>query len=111
MTLDIKDDSAGTIEQEHHLDGEPGKVWRAVSQSELREAWLPDLRVVAVLSEEPPRAIELLIQEREAPFARSVVRFEVAPAPSGGTALRISHRPSAGLMVANDNACLLSLAA
>lgn len=95
------------VRQEFHLDAEPEKVWRAVSQGPLREAWLPDQKVLEVLSEEPAAAIELLIEEREAPFARSIVRFGPSPAPGGGTDFSIRHRPLAAILAANDNRAAL----
>jgi len=48
VTPDVEDLSTGGVEQEHHLDGDPAKVWRAISLTELREVWLPDQVVIDV---------------------------------------------------------------
>lgn len=111
MRTDIDETDPGEtiIREAHRLDAEPEKVWRAVSESEFRAVWLHDQRVLDVLSEDPPTAIELLLEERNAPFARSVVRFGLSPVP-GGTLLSILHRPYRVRAAGNDNAPMMRAA-
>lgn len=101
-----REDGEAVISETYRLDAEPEKVWRAVSEEHFRDAWLPDQLVLEILDQDPPREIEFLMEEREAPFVRSVVRFGLHPAPGGGTFLSIRHRRHVAMAARNDNAPL-----
>lgn len=88
----------------------PEKVWRALTEPELLEAWLaPPERPETDSAEERPPSYEILTadphrlvryrwRDRDGGAAesgdrevQSVVTVELAPGPAGGTHLRLSH--------------------
>ncbi|WP_299483807.1 SRPBCC domain-containing protein [uncultured Roseibium sp.] len=101
------------------LDAPPEKVWRAISQSELRERWLPgsDLKEPHPSSIVPDREISFVMQERQPPFLESTVTFQIEPEAGGNTVFRIIHRlieqPESlrSTDAANENGVALMLAA
>ncbi|MET1416434.1 SRPBCC domain-containing protein [Roseibium sp. HPY-6] len=76
------------------LDAPPEKVWRAISQSELRERWLPgsDLKDPRPSSIVPGREISFTMRERQPPFLESTVTFQIEPDDGGNTLFRITHK-------------------
>ena len=103
---------------EYEFDEPPEKVWRAVSEAELREKWLPqdllaDAEPVAAV---PGEEIRYRMRDNEPPFLASIVTFEVRPRSGGGTQLRIVHQVTDARLArqpsaANSNGTLLMLAA
>lgn len=82
------------IEQTYELDAPPQKVWRAISQPQFRESWLPgkDLADPEAESVTPGEEIRYRMRENAPPFLESTVTFRIAANAVGGTSLRIVHR-------------------
>ena len=86
-------DPATILVLDFELEAPPPKVWRALSRPELRAHWLPD----AALAEDAPSAVtpgrelQYRMREAEPPFLESVVTFQIAATPDGGTSLRVIH--------------------
>ncbi len=81
------------VEYEYDIDEPPQKVWRAISDADYRERWLPandhsDLNVVSVI---PDKEVSYQIREKDSPFLESSVTIRVHPNIEGGTKLRIIH--------------------
>jgi uncharacterized protein YndB with AHSA1/START domain len=114
MTNAADEDTDGGLVLEYEFDEAPEAVWRAVSEAELREKWLPE-RLLAdgePLSEVPGEEVRYRMRDDEAPFLASTVTFEVKPRSDGGTRLRIVHRLddarlAAGPPAANGNTTLM----
>lgn len=107
---------AAELSFEVPLEAPPETVWRAISQREMREAWLPgaDLAQDEPVASAPGEAVSYRMRDREPPFLESVVTFRVAPATGGGSVLRIEHGLTDARVAkpaANDNrACLMRAA-
>ncbi len=84
------------IEQHYDLDAPPEKVWRAITIPAFRERWLPGeaLAEPEAVTVSPGTEASYRLREREPPFLESLVTFRVAPNGTGGTHLRILHRPA-----------------
>jgi uncharacterized protein YndB with AHSA1/START domain len=71
------------------LDAPPEKVWRALADPDLREAWLGESG--EVIESRPPERL-VLRWTRDEPA--SLVTFDLRPAEGGGAHLTIVHRPA-----------------
>lgn len=93
MTCEETKEQQSGIELEYDLDAPPQKVWRAISNPELREAWLPgqDLADPEPTAVTPGREVRYALRESMPPFLESTVTFTIVPNGSGGTSLRIIH--------------------
>ena len=80
--------------QDYEIDEPPEKVWRAISDPELRQAWLPDEALAdpeaALLV--PERQASYRMRDGDPPFLRELVTFQISPDGAGGTRLRVVHR-------------------
>jgi uncharacterized protein YndB with AHSA1/START domain len=92
MTCEETKEQSG-IELEYDLDEPPQKVWRAISNPEFREAWLPgqDLADPEPTAITPGREVRYALRESVPPFLESTVTFRIIPNETGGTSLRILH--------------------
>ena len=81
------------IALEFDLNEPPQKVWRAISNPELREAWLParDLADAEPTAITPGREVRYALRETVPPLLASTVTFTIIPNGTGGTCLRILH--------------------
>ncbi len=103
---------------DYELDASPEKVRRAMTVPELRERWLPHPDVVEVAPESNSACDEVRfrLREPEPPYVESVVSIDIKPNGSGGTWIRIVHRPVAAAtsfaprMAANSNRKMLRAA-
>lgn len=100
-----KPDSSDSLVFECDLEEPPEKVWRALTEPELLEAWLEksesrgtDSTDYEILSAEPHRLLRYRWRDREngsgdngAREVDSVVTVELAPGHAGGTHLRLTH--------------------
>ena len=96
MTDAVDENTDGGLVLEYEFDEAPETVWRAVSEAELRDKWLPE-RLLAdgePLSEVPGEEVRYRMRDDDPPFLASTVTFEVKPRSDGGTRLRIVHRLS-----------------
>jgi uncharacterized protein YndB with AHSA1/START domain len=110
-------ESSDSLVFDCEFDEPPEKVWRALSEPRLLEAWLtaeepsqsrsaegppagsrPQTADYEVLSAEPHRLLRYRWRDREGGAdgsggkeVHSVVTFELAPRPAGGTHLRLTH--------------------
>jgi uncharacterized protein YndB with AHSA1/START domain len=110
MTRDTE--SVDDIVFECDFDEPPEKVWRALTERELLDAWLlndggarekprePKSTELEVLQAEPNRLLRYACRERENGAANgdgeqrvieSTVTFELAPGAAGGTHMRLVH--------------------
>jgi uncharacterized protein YndB with AHSA1/START domain len=92
---DVAADTADlTFEAE--LDAPPDQVWRALTEPELREAWLgePEVGAAAVVVAERGSRLDLAWPTRD---GESLVSFEISAGEAGGTHLTIVHRAPAML--------------
>ena len=104
------------IVTECDLEDHPGKVWRALTESELTAVWLVpedvDCRIIAA---EPERLLRCAWRsdERDGLGNRldTVVTFELNPTDEGGTHLRIVHEGFAMAPAANDNSATMMMRA
>lgn len=85
----------------------PEKVWRAVSEESLRRRWLPDQNVLEILHEQIMERLDLLLEEVDPPFQRSIVTFILRDNGRGGTVLGIVHRISVTPPAANSNVMMM----
>jgi uncharacterized protein YndB with AHSA1/START domain len=83
-------DTADEFTFETDLDASPEKVWRALCEPALREAWLGEAGEVVEAS--PPEQLTLRCDE-EAPSG--LVTLTVKPSQDGGAHLTIVHRRQA----------------
>jgi uncharacterized protein YndB with AHSA1/START domain len=85
----IREDDAVVLECE--LDEPPDKVWRALSEPDLRAAWLGETEAaqVEVLAATPGERLDLAWRADD---GDSRVSFEIGAAAGGGTRLKIIHR-------------------
>jgi uncharacterized protein YndB with AHSA1/START domain len=100
-----KPDSSDSLVFECDLEEPPEKVWRALTEPELLEAWLEksapggtDAADYEILSAEPHRLLRYRWRDRESGLGDSeareldsVVTVELAPGRAGGTHLRLTH--------------------
>jgi uncharacterized protein YndB with AHSA1/START domain len=100
-----KPDSSDSLVFECDLEEPPEKVWRALTEPELLEAWLDNRESLGtdstdyeILSAEPHRLLRYRWRDREcgsgdngAREVDSVVTVELAPGHAGGTHLRLTH--------------------
>ena len=94
-------ESSDSLIFECEFDEPPEKVWRALTEPRLLEAWLtaePQTIEYEVLSAEPHRLLRYRWRDRESGAddcgdreVHSVVTFELAPRQAGGTHLRLTH--------------------
>jgi uncharacterized protein YndB with AHSA1/START domain len=117
--MKAKSDPSDSLVFECDFEEPPEKVWRALTEPQLLEAWLtteeplraeppgadlaeaqpaPQLRSdYEVLTAEPHRLLRYRWRDREPGVdagdheVHSVVTFELAPRPTGGTHLRLTH--------------------
>ncbi|HEY2482910.1 MAG TPA: SRPBCC domain-containing protein [Caulobacteraceae bacterium] len=78
------------------LDAPPDKVWRAVTEPDLRAAWLgeAEARACEVIEADPP---ERLVLGWTLDEPASTVTIEIEPR-DGGSRLTITHRPAAEIV-------------
>jgi len=97
-----KPDSSDSLVFECDLEEPPEKVWRALTEPELLEAWLktaePTRTDYEILTAEPHRTLRYRWRDRESGAGdsgdrevQSVVTVELAPGETGGTHLRLTH--------------------
>lgn len=100
-----KPDSSDSLVFECDLEEPPEKVWRALTEPELLEAWLErsesrgtDSTDYEILSAEPHRLLRYRWRDRESGSGDngirevdSVVTVELSPRHAGGTHLRLTH--------------------
>lgn len=95
-------DSSDSLVFECDLEEPPEKVWRALTEPELLEAWLDKSESrgtdYEILTAEPHRTLRYRWRDRESGAGdsgdrevHSVVTVELAPAETGGTHLRLTH--------------------
>jgi uncharacterized protein YndB with AHSA1/START domain len=95
-------DSSDSLVFECDLEEPPQKVWRALTEPHLLNAWLSDDSVrsepVEIVSAEPPRLVCYRFRDKEegggtsgAREVHSTVTVELAPGAAGGTHLRLTH--------------------
>ncbi|WP_404400100.1 SRPBCC domain-containing protein [Pelagibacterium halotolerans] len=82
------------------LDAPPAAVWRALTDPVLRNRWLPDadLAEAEPVHAEPETEVRYRVLDADAPTARNIVAFIMAPGENGGTVLRIVHAREATLV-------------
>jgi uncharacterized protein YndB with AHSA1/START domain len=87
---DTRNDRSGEYTLETDLEASPEKVWRALTEPALREAWLGEAgKVVEAL---PPEQLTLRCDEKA---SSGLVTFTVRPGGDGGSHLTIVHRREA----------------
>lgn len=110
-------ESSDSLVFECDFDEPPEKVWRALTEPQLLEAWLtaedpsqsgsakglpkgsrPQTTDYEILTAEPHRLLRYRWRDRQNAVddpnggeVHSIVTFELAPDPSGGTHLRLTH--------------------
>jgi len=117
MTSETKADDV--IITECDLDDHPGKVWRALTESEVVASWLvPEDVDCRVIEAEPEKLLRCSWRsrsdERDADGAKldTIVTFELSQTDAGGTHLRIVHSGFATMgRAANDNATTMTMRA
>lgn len=90
----MSDTPKDTVTTECDLPDAPEKVWRALTEPELLARWLPDAVGREVLAAEPHRLLRYRWRAAE-DDRDSYVTFELTGTESGGTHLRVDHRPTA----------------
>jgi len=75
---------------EAELDAPPAKVWRALSQPEIRREWLGEAETgpAEVRRADPGERLDLAWPTRE---GESLISFRIDPAEAGGSRLTIIH--------------------
>lgn len=97
-----KPDSSDSLVFECDLEEPPEKVWRALTEPELLQAWLQEMGPARtdyeILTAEPHRTLRYRWRDRESGAGdsgdrevHSVVTVELAPGEAGGTHLRLTH--------------------
>ena len=114
MTNAADENTDGGLVLEYEFDEAPETVWRAVSEAELRDKWLPErlLADAEPVSAVPGEAVRYRMRDDDPPFLASTVTFELRPRSDGGTRLRIVHRLAdvqlaAGPPTANGNTTVM----
>jgi len=83
-----------TIVVDTDLDEAPDKVWRALTEPELRSRWLAEADACAeVVEAEPGKRLRLTWRESDqgGGVVESDVTFTLTPTIGGGTRLRLVH--------------------
>jgi len=82
----------GAVVIECDLDAPPAKVWRAISDPDIRTEWLgeADAGPSEVRRADPPGRLDLAWPARE---GESLISFEIDPSEDGGSHLTITHYP------------------
>jgi len=72
------------------LEAAPAKVWRAIAEPDLRDAWLGEAEAgpAEVRRADPPGRLDLAWPTHE---GESLISFEIDPSEDGGSHLRITH--------------------
>ena len=72
------------------LEAPPEKVWRAIANPEIRDAWLgePETGAAEIARADEPERLDLVWPT---PEGESLISFEISPA-EGGSHLTITHR-------------------
>jgi uncharacterized protein YndB with AHSA1/START domain len=72
------------------LDAPPAKVWRAISEPDIRTEWLGEAEAgpSEVRRADPPERLDLAWPTRD---GESLISFEVNPSGDGGSHLTITH--------------------
>ena len=92
--------SSDSLVFECDFEEPPEKVWRALTEPEVLEAWLTPAETASyeILTADPHRLLRYRWRDRESEAAdsvereiQSVVTVELAPGPEGGTHLRLTH--------------------
>lgn len=99
--MQAQPDPSDSLVFECDFDEPPEKVWRALTEPRLLEAWLTTddaPRDCEILTAEPHRLLRYRWRDRESGLddagdreIHSVVTVELAPCPTGGTHLRLTH--------------------
>lgn len=101
--MKAKPDSSDSLVFECDFDEPPEKVWRALTEPDLLQAWLAADETVRgeyeILTAEPHRTLRYRWRDRERSEVgdtsgrevHSVVTVELAPGEQGGTHLRLTH--------------------
>lgn len=94
MTPRDDDNGEAELEFEADFDAAPEMVWRAVTEPEFRERWLPGdaLADAEPVVEMPGSRVSYRMRDDEPPHLESLATFEIAPNSEGGTRLVIRHR-------------------
>ena len=89
--VEADDAPEDSLVYECELDAAPAKVWRALSEPEIRRDWLGEAEAgpAEVRRAEPPERLDLAWPTRE---GESLISFRVGPAEGGGSRLLIIHR-------------------
>jgi uncharacterized protein YndB with AHSA1/START domain len=91
-------DSPDAVITECDLPEPPEKVWKALTEPGLLEAWLPEVADSEILAAEPNRLLSYRwragVDDKDAVGrpVDSVVTFELTGTATGGTHLRVDHR-------------------
>ena len=91
-------DSPDAVITECDLPEPPEKVWKALTEPRLLEAWLPEVAASEILAAEPNRLLSYRwragVDDKDAVGrpVDSVVTFELTGTATGGTHLRVDHR-------------------
>lgn len=90
------------------LDAPPEKVWRALAIPEYLERWLqrPANAELSIHASDENRSLTYLwreVDEASPACRQSLVTFELAPGPDGGTLFRLTHAPVVMPAAANGN--------
>ncbi|MCD7058843.1 SRPBCC family protein [Pelagibacterium xiamenense] len=94
---------------EARLDAPPAAVWRALTEQDLRNRWLPDtdLAQTEPVHADPGTEVRYRVHDTGDPASRNIVAFTMAPDENGGTVLRVVHArealPLAPPRAANGN--------
>ena len=113
--MKAQSDTPDSLVFECDVDESPEKVWRALTEPQLLEAWLTaddssscgesvrraDARDYEILTAEPHRLLRYRWRDRESGAGdsgnsdgrevHSIVTVELIPGPEGGTHLRLTH--------------------
>src|SRR4051812_15730624 len=86
----------GSVVVECDVEAEPQTVWRALTEPDLREAWLgPEAASITEVSEDEPGRRLSWTWRAEGDDRTSRVSVEVTPADDGGSRFRLVHVASA----------------
>lgn len=93
MTERKTDHQGKALSLAYDIDEPPHKVWHAITDSDLRQHWLPakDLADAQAAAMTPGEAVSYRMRETTPPYLESFVTFRLAANDDGGTSLRIIH--------------------
>lgn len=82
-----------SLELDYTLDAPIDTVWRAISDPDTRDRWLPagDLADPEPIHAVPGEEVRYRMRDAEPPHLESIVTFRIAPGLAGGTRLTIVH--------------------